>query len=473
MNAKKFFLPPIICFGLLTLISDRRLQAVDFVTEIQPILETSCVGCHRAGHADGNLRLDTYREAFKGGDSGNALTPGDPEDSLLYVYTTLDEDDLLLMPPARSGGPLTKTAQELLKTWITEGAKWPKDLTLEQKEKMVLAYETPDTMELVKEIHAAIVKKAAEKKTAKPEDYTSKVPLTGAEFQMVAIPGGEFLMGSPADEAKRAENEGPQVKVKVDPFWIGRHEVTWDEYEPYMITQVDREKHGARKDFDTKQHGIVDAVSQPTKPYVEMSFGMGQKGYPAISMTQHAANKYCQWLSAQTGEFYRLPTEAEWEYACRAGTDTAYSFGDDPAKLSEYGWYYKNSSEKYQKVGKKKPNPWGLFDMHGNVMEWVADQYEPDYFDKIQENRANPLLKPEQLYPRSVRGGGWDDDPDRLRSAVRRGSDPSWKIQDPQLPKSIWYHTNAPWLGFRIVRPVEIPSAEEMYFYWNSARDKR
>ncbi len=300
-------------------------------------------------------------------------------------------------------------------------------------------------------------------------DYSAKVPKTGAAYHMVAIRGGEFLMGSPSSEPNRQENEGPQVKVKVEPFWMGKYEVTWDEYEPYMVTKVDRRKNGSRIDFDPKVHSLVDAVSQPTGPYTEMSFGMGQRGYPAISMTLHAANKYCQWLSAQTGHFYRLPTEAEWEYACRAGTTTAYSFGDDPAKLSDYAWHYENSNEKYQKVGQKKPNPWGLHDMHGNVMEWTADQFRVDYFSQIKTNPNNPYIKPTSLYPQTVRGGGWDDDPDQLRSAYRRGSEPDWKIQDPQLPKSLWYHTDAQWLGFRIVRPLEIPSAEEMHSYWNSA----
>jgi formylglycine-generating enzyme required for sulfatase activity len=261
--------------------------------------------------------------------------------------------------------------------------------------------------------------------------------------------------------------------VNVQPFWMGKYEVTWDEYEPFMITRADRRKNGSRTDYDPAKHTLVDAVSQPTAPYTEMSFGMGQRGYPAISMTHHAANKYCQWLSAQTGHFYRLPTEAEWEYACRAGTSTAYSFGDDPAKLGEYGWYYDNSNEKYQKVGQKKPNPWGLYDMHGNVMEWTADQFVDDYFTQIKSTASNPLIKPAKLYPRSVRGGGWDDDPENLRSAIRRGSDPDWKVQDPQLPKSIWYHTDAQWLGFRLVRPLEIPTVEEMDFYWNSAANKK
>ncbi len=336
----------------------------------------------------------------------------------------------------------------------------------------VIAGDSPDNLALLKKIHEKIVNTAKSEQAAKIANYSTKVPKTGAAFSMVAVPGGEFVMGSPQAEANRQPNEGPQLTVKIDPFWIGKYEVTWDEYEPYMITQVDRAKHGGRTDFDPKKHSLVDAVSQPTAPYVEMSFGMGQRGFPAISMTQHAANKYCQWLSAQTGHFYRLPTEAEWEYACRAGTKTAYSFGNDPAKLGEYAWYYENSNEKYQKVGQKKPNPWGLYDMHGNVMEWTADQYVSEYFTKIKATPQNPLVKPVKLYPRSVRGGGWDDDPEQLRSAYRKGSDAYWKVQDPQLPKSIWYHTDAQWLGFRIVRPVKVPTVEEMDFYWNSAANK-
>jgi formylglycine-generating enzyme required for sulfatase activity len=111
--------------------------------------------------------------------------------------------------------------------------------------------------------------------------------------------------------------------------------------------------------------------------------------------------------------------------------------------------------------------------MHGNVMEWTADQFVPDYFTRLGPNPKDPFVRPQSIYPRTVRGGGWDDDPEQLRSAFRRGSDASWKFQDPQLPKSLWYFTDAPWLGFRIVRPQEVPSVEEMYFYWNSATNKQ
>ncbi|GHC52097.1 formylglycine-generating enzyme family protein [Roseibacillus persicicus] len=332
----------------------------------------------------------------------------------------------------------------------------------------LIAAPPADDLELVKQIREKIIAKSTEKKEAEMKGYDSAVPETGAKFAMVPIKGGQFLMGSPAEEAERKEDEGPQRKVAVSPFWMGKCEVTWDEYEPFMITNISRKKDGAPS-FIAEDATVPDVVSKPTTPYTEMSFGMGTKGYPAISMTQHAALKYCQWLSAQTGHFYRLPTEAEWEYACRAGTTTAYSWGDDPTKGGDYAWYWDNCDGKYQPVGQKKPNPWGLHDIHGNVIEWVLDGYAP--YQKSDKLLEDPLVPPsENLYPRVARGGSWYDGPEALRSAARFKSSAAWKVQDPQLPKSIWYHTNGMWLGFRLVRPLEIPSAEEMHRIWNSGR---
>ena len=325
---------------------------------------------------------------------------------------------------------------------------------------------------ITKKIHEKIVAESKEKAEADMKSYTNTIPGTTATYAMVPIKGGEFMMGSPDSEKERKPDEGPQHKVKVDPFWMEQYEVTWDEYELFMYP--DQSKAIAAKDT-TYASETADATARPTKPYVEMSFGMGKNGFPAISMTQHAANKYCQWLSAKTGHFYRLPTEAEWEYACRAGTTTAYSFGDDAEKLGEYAWFADNSDGKYQKVGKKKPNPWGLYDMHGNVAEWCLDQYDANYYKQFKDVVTNPWNKATKPYPHVVRGGGFDDimgAADRLRSAARVSSDKDWKQQDPQLPKSIWYLTDAQFLGFRVVRPLKVPSADEMLNYWNSGVEK-
>ena len=303
--------------------------------------------------------------------------------------------------------------------------------------------------------------------------YTNTIPGTRVTYAMVPIPGGEFVMGSPDNETGHKVDEAPQHQVKIPPFWMEKCEVTWNEYELFMYP--DEEKR-TRTNVGTDEAGdkLADAVTHPSKPYVEMSFGMGKDGFPAIAMTQHAANKYCQWLSAKTGHFYRLPTEAEWEYACRAGTTTAYFFGNDASKLGDYAWYEQNSDFKYQKVGKKKPNPWGLYDMYGNVVEWVLDQYDPDYYKQCVANSPvlDPWNKATKPYPLAVRGGSWDDEASMCRSAARRGSDRSWKMQDPQLPKSIWYFSDAQWVGFRIIRPLKVPTAEQMQKYWTSGVER-
>ena len=297
---------------------------------------------------------------------------------------------------------------------------------------------------------------AAKADAAKAMPYAVTVPNTTVEYRMVPIPAGQFEMGAPNSDAAHQPDEQPQHHVAVEAFWMQSHEVTWDEYRLFMFAKQAGEV--ATKDE------TVDAVSRPTRPYVEMSFGMGLNGFPAISMTQHAANKYAEWLSAKTGEFYRLPTEAEWEYACRAGTSTPYYFGADASQLKDYAWYSANSGGKYQKVASKKPNPWGLYDMLGNVMEWTLDAYGP-YPPSAQ---TTPWVKADKPYPESARGGSWNDPAEQLRCTARVPSDASWKQQDPQLPKSIWYLTDAQWLGFRLIRPAKLPSAEEMLKYWNS-----
>ena len=297
--------------------------------------------------------------------------------------------------------------------------------------------------------------------------YAEQIEHTDVKIEMVPICGGTFLMGSPDTEAKRQDDEGPQHEVEISPFWMGKFEVTWEAYEIWG-EELDILRRSMLKTPATPRDEVADAITRPTEPYTDMSFGMGLGRHPAICMTQHAARMYCRWLSAKTGRYYRLPTEAEWEYACRAGTRSAYSFGDDPAALDEYAWYAENSDEAYHKVGLKKPNPWGLYDMHGNVSEWVLDQYLPDFYARhAGKTVKNPLAIPTQLFPRVVRGGGWDDDAPQLRSAARKASNEDWKEQDPQIPQSIWYHTDAMSVGFRVVRPLVEPSAEEKAAKWD------
>ena len=296
----------------------------------------------------------------------------------------------------------------------------------------------------------------------KIESYTQELEGTNLEFEMVAIPGGEFKIGSPPDEPGREEDEGPQKTLKISPFWMSKHEVSWDLYEPFVY-----------KDYEVSQSNgavspEVDAVARPTKPYLDMTFGMGKENHPAVGMTQYNAIQFCKWLYARTGVFYRLPTEAEWEYASRAGTSTAYSFGSDSTKLDEYAWYQKNSQDKTQPVGSKKPNPWGLYDMHGNVAEWTEDQYIPDFYQQLTGKVAeDPVAEPVELYPLSIRGGSFQDAANELRSANRRGSEPDWKRIDPQIPKSNWWFPEAPFVGIRLVRPVNPPSKEEIEAYYN------
>ncbi len=309
------------------------------------------------------------------------------------------------------------------------------------------------------------------KTEAEMKPYTELVEHSDGTIAMLPIKGGTFVMGSPAAEKGRKADEGPQHEVRVDPFWMAKCEVTWDAYEVWMadLDLFKREVLGVAPNARDKAADKYQ-LTQPTKPYTDMSFGMGKRDYPAICMTQHSARIFCKWLTAKTGRYYRLPTEAEWEYACRAGTTTAYSFGDDPEQLGDYGWFVDNSEEKYKKVGLKKPNAWGLHDMHGNVAEWVLDQHTTDFYGKLAgKTAANPLAVPLTEYNRVVRGGSWDSDATAARSAARTASHLDWKSQDPQLPQSIWYLTDAVGVGFRVVRPLVEPTAAEEAAKWDKS----
>ncbi len=300
------------------------------------------------------------------------------------------------------------------------------------------------------------------------EKYTDSIAATNVTFTMLPIPAGEFIIGSTESEAKRNSDEGPQKKVKLDAFWMMETEMTWDLFELF----IDVEKSALVGYASDVSKVKADAVTRPSTPYLDPSFGMGKRNYPAISMTQFAALNFCKWLSEVTGKLYRLPTEVEWEYACKAGTTTAYSFGDNVAELDDYAWHWENSDDSYHQVAQKKPNPWGLYDMHGNIAEWTVDQYQEDFYASLKDGALNPWRIPTSLHPRSVKGGSWDDDAEALRSSARLKSKRDWQKRDPQIPKSFWWNTDAPFLGIRVVRPAKEMSKQEIEAYFAMVLDE-
>ena len=293
------------------------------------------------------------------------------------------------------------------------------------------------------------------------QDYNQLISENDYNLKMLAIDGGVFKMGNDKGEG----DEMPSRNVKISSFWMGKYEITWDIFNLFLSREIDSLQ--VKKNYKHDINVDVDAVSGATTPYVDMSFGMGVEGYPAISMTQLTASKFCEWLSAMTGNYYRLPTEAEWEYAARSGSDSLYHYGNSIDSLSKYAWYKNNSNGKYQKVGQKLPNKFGLHDMHGNVSEWTLDQYNENEYQNVNDSLIkNPFNKPIKEYPRVVRGGSWKDNAEDLESSKRIPSEKKWKRRDPQFPKSRWWHTNAQFLGFRIVRPLKMPNNEEIEAYW-------
>lgn len=322
--------------------------------------------------------------------------------------------------------------------------------------------------------------------------YTQKIPGTEQSFQMVPIPGGKFLLGSPTTESGRSADEGPQVTVAIEPFWMSAHEVTWDEYQAFMglyskLKKIQGMKYRLADPQEAEKMSAelaaagadvlrehlerlpedVDAITAPTELYEpDITYEYGSEpDQPAVTMTQYAAKQYSKWISKLTSRFYCLPSEAEWEYACRAGTKTAYYFGDNPAALDQYAWYADNAESQLNTVGTKKPNAWGLYDMHGNVAEWVLDAYDEEGF---LEDGA--VRWPVEVFPRVVRGGSWASPASACRTAARMASaDEDWKEEDPNLPKSPWWFTTDParGIGFRLIRPLSPPPLAVRKKYWD------
>jgi formylglycine-generating enzyme required for sulfatase activity len=210
----------------------------------------------------------------------------------------------------------------------------------------------------------------------------------GMEF--VLIPAGSFTMGADKNFKAASDDETPQHRVSISkPFYLGKHEVTQAQWEAVMGNNPSR--------FEGRDNPVEMVSWDDTQEFIQR-------------------------LNRQEGhKRYRLPTEAEWEYAARAGTTGAYSFGDDVGQLGQYAWYGANCRGRTHPVGQKQPNPWGLYDMHGNVWEWVQDWYGERYYSS---SPGTDPKGPSSGYYRVFRGGCWFFDAERCRSANRNGSTP-------------------------------------------------
>lgn len=302
-------------------------------------------------------------------------------------------------------------------------------------------------------------------------DYTEFLPGTTVSFEMVAVPGGTFEMGSPDSEEYRREDEGPVHTVTVSPFWMGRVEVTWDEFEAwYAATRAE-----GRTDTRLMEASGVDALTGATPPYVPPDQGWGKGSRPAITMTHQAAVQYTRWLSVVTGKRYRLPTEAEWEYAARAGTQSEYFFDGEPRAYTERRFWNRllgrntavldsfvvhagNSGERTADPAAVAPNPFGLVNMLGNVREFCYDWYAADSYRERTVDGDSVLdpTGPSSGTERVVRGGSFKRDPVDLRAAARDHTrQDACQMTDPQTPKSMWWYSDCFDVGFRVVSELE------------------
>lgn len=311
--------------------------------------------------------------------------------------------------------------------------------------------------------------------------YTTRIPGSDVEFEMIPVPGGRYQMGSPESDPEHRDEEGPQVEVQVAPFWMAKTEVTWAEYDQYMDLYYTFKEFEARGIRPVDPDNRTDVITSPTELYMpDHTYEYGKApDKPAITMTQYAAKQYTKWLSAVTRDQYRLPTEAEWEYACRGGTKTPYSFGESADELDQYAWFFDNAEEGPEPVAGKKPNPFGLYDMHGNVAEWTVDAYTEAGYAALAKRQGLTGITaaqwPTDPYPCTVRGGSWEMDPPDLRSTSRLGSnDPEWKDEDPNYPKSPWWFTSDParGIGFRIVRSYKPLDGEMITKFWEAVTEE-
>ncbi|MCK3683699.1 SUMF1/EgtB/PvdO family nonheme iron enzyme [Maribellus sp. YY47] len=307
--------------------------------------------------------------------------------------------------------------------------------------------------------------------------FEEKIPGTAVSFKMIAVPGGTFKMGSPQDEPYRRNDEGPVREVAVDSLWMAEIEVSWDEYLAFFsATSSQGRKEAVELDEET------DGVSGATPPWGAPDQGWGKGSRPAITMSHHAAETYCRWLSQVTGRKYRLPTEAEWEYAARGGTQTPYFFEGSPKDyeadgflkkllgantglFSQYVVWNGNSPGKTQQPDVVESNPFGLKNMLGNVAEFCLDYYDPSVYGKYPKGVIRNPRGPRSGSEHVVRGGSFQNTPKDLRVARRdftRTTD--WLVTDPQIPKSIWWYSDVKSVGFRVIceyHPEELKNTEK------------
>ena len=306
-----------------------------------------------------------------------------------------------------------------------------------------------------------------------PVQFTETIEAKGrkASFDMVLIPGGRLLMGSPTTEKGRRNDEGPQHPVKLRPFYLCVTETTWELFLTYWADTKEvpwLAEHRLRtfSNLDLARIYNVDAVTRASDDSADFRAWRRSMTEPVHQITWEQAAEVCRWLRKKTGRPYRLPSEAEWEHACRGGSRSAYSFGNDAGNLDDYGWFAENAAEiRYpgpQPVAEKRPNAWGLYDMHGNVMEWCHDLFDPRAYEKNAGGRpardpfgpACPLVPTVRPTPRDApyhvaRGGSCDAPPEALRSAARARELPQWRDHDPREPRSWWWLPQVP-VGFRL-----------------------
>jgi formylglycine-generating enzyme len=297
------------------------------------------------------------------------------------------------------------------------------------------------------------------------ENFTETIPGSAVSFEMKAITGGSFKIGSPETELFRADDEGPVKSVSVSDFFMAEIEVSWDEYMAFYA-QTAGEGRSTDTEGVRKSTEDLDAIVGATPPYGQPDQGWGKGQRPAISISYHAAETYCRWLSKISGKTYRLPTEAEWEYAARAGSEGPYFFDVNPKKvmkkglfsskpdttiINSYVVYRENSSLKTQEPDFAMANPYGLKNMLGNVAEFCQDWYSPDAYKNLPDGAINPQ-GPASGQEHVIRGGSFKSAADELRSANRDYSRTvNWLKTDPQIPKSIWWYSDCFNVGFRVV----------------------